>query len=223
MKSCLLLMLPAVVLLHACNPRNETRNSSTPKQPTSMQLVALAQPVQDLQAPRDLFFDEENAPALSPEDRLRIMELDARFNLAVDTRNFDLLEGMFTEDGILDHQWGYRQGSRQIAELIRSHEPAEKNVRHQNTNHVLKRHADGRVTMYSYLMAVRVGENEPVGAPYLVAHGLNIHHLRKLGGQWKIEKLVLEQTWVNPNDLADAQMREQVAATAQARAAAGGR
>jgi hypothetical protein len=161
---------------------------------------------------------------LSAEDRAEIIELTARFNLAVDSRHFEQLGPLFLDDGILDHQWGYREGASAAEGLVRDNEANEKQVRHQNTNHVLVLNDDGTVTMTSYLLALLVAGAPPgVPAPLVIAHGFNTHVLRRHEGRWRIQHMTLEQTTVNDALLTDRTMWLHDAATAGQRAALDGR
>jgi hypothetical protein len=162
--------------------------------------------------------------ALTADDRAEIIELTARFNLAVDSRHFDRLGPLFLDDGILDHQWGYREGASRAEALVRENEPNEKQVRHQNTNHVLVLDTDGTVTMTSYLLALLVaGGPDGVATPLVIAHGLNTHVVRQHEGRWRIQHMVLDQTTVNSAVLGDHHLWLHDAATADQRAVLDGR
>jgi hypothetical protein len=164
------------------------------------------------------------SPTLTADDRAEIIELTARFNLAVDSRNFDQLGPLFLEDGILDHQWGYRESAAEAESLVRENEPNEKQVRHQNTNHVLVLDDDGSVTMTSYLLALLVaGGPDGVPTPLVIAHGFNTHVVRRREGRWKIAHMTLDQTTVNSALLGDHDLWLHDAATAEQRAVLDGR
>lgn len=156
--------------------------------------------------------------------RLDLMELEARFNWAIDSRDYGALHDLFTEDAVIDHQWGYREGRQAVVDLIEEHHPDEDESRHQHTNHAFVAREDGSVTVLSYLNNVRVDGGpggEPV--PFLQAHGLFVTENVEVGGVWKIRRLTLDQTSVSTAVVGDRASWGYMAATAPERAEIDGR
>lgn len=182
-----------------------------------------------LRAVRDAILPANYHPAdfgssgLSAEDRLDIMELPNRFNWAVDGRRYEALADLFTEDGVIDHHWGYAVGGRGIVDLVESHRSEEENVRHQTVNHSMVANGDGTVTVVAYLIAFRMVGNPGPDRLHVIAHLLQNADVRKVDGVWKFARLAVEQTVVNAEDLGDSSARAYVAATAAERARQDGR
>ncbi len=172
-------------------------------------------PLVDAILPKNFSPATRSAVRLSAEDRLEMEALGARFNWAVDGREYGALAGLFTEDGVLDHQWGYAEGGQAIVELVGGHRPDEEYVRHQTTNIDMVLNDDGTVTKVGYLLALSMAGPE---APYIIAHGIQSFECRKEDDAWKFARVTLEQTVVNPKSGAPGQAIEFSALTAGDRA-----
>lgn len=182
--------------------------------------VPKLRPIVDAILPESYSPAARSAARLSAEDRLEIEAMGARFNWAVDAREYGALAGLFTEDGVLDHQWGYAEGGPAIVELVGGHRPDEEHVRHQTTNTDTVLRQDGTVTMVGYLLALSMAGPE---APYIIAHGIQSFECRKEEGDWKFSRVTLEQTVVNPKSGAPEEALGFSALTAKDRAARDGR
>jgi ketosteroid isomerase-like protein len=221
----LALVLAAAGPAVCATPPNPARTAMTAPAPPIAPLSTPGVSVQDVTLPHGVAPWRAEPTRLSADDQLEILGLTSRFNWAVDTRHFDALPEMFVDGAaVFDHQWGYRTTGAAAEQLVRANEPNEKAVRHQNANHVLTANADGTVTMVSYLIAVRVdGAPEQAHAPYVIAHGVNTHVVRRDGGRWRIAAMTLDQTAVNSAALPDPAARGHDAATASVRARLDGR
>jgi len=153
---------------------------------------------------------------LSAEDQLEIMGLIYRFELAFDSERFDALANLLTDDMVLDHFWGYRQGKQAVINLLKEHVPDTRGYRHQATNLVLFPNDDGSVTTLSFLLVVTVAD--PSGELGM-GHGVVTDVMRRVDGVWKIERRIFEQMAVHRSSIPDDAIRGYLGLTAQARAA----
>ena len=62
---------------------------------------------------------------LSADDKFAILDVSLRFEWCFDSQNMDELENLLTDDMVLDHFWGYREGKKAVMELLRAHVPTK--------------------------------------------------------------------------------------------------
>lgn len=175
-----------------------------------------------VEMPANRFTPTNDAEALTAADKLAIIELASRLNWCLDTRNYDQIGDLFTEDGVFDWHEGYGEGRQNIIEVFQKIDKMNHGVRHQSVNHVVTANTDGTVMMVCYLMVARTAivegikkENMSRGTPYLSGHGIQTFQLRRTQNRWKIARSTLEQ--VAAVDAPDAESRAQAAATAESR------
>lgn len=154
----------------------------------------MAQPLQDVVLPQSFFSERISLPgkdSVSADDKFAILDVSLRFEWSFDSQHMDQLAELLTDDMILDHFWGYREGKSAVMELLRANVPTTRGLRHQSTNAVLVPNADGTVSVFSYLFAVTVANGK--GLPAIAGHALVTDVIRKDGDRWKIAKRTFEQ------------------------------
>lgn len=161
--------------------------------------------------------DQRRNSTLSAEDQLEIMGLVYRFELANDSRRFDALANILTDDMVVDHIWGYRQGKQAVLDLLKEHAPETPGYRHQATNVVLFPNDDGSVTALSFLFVVATVSSPP--GQLSIGHAVVTDVARRVDGVWKIARRTFEQMALLGASVPDEATRAYLALTAQARAA----
>ena len=117
---------------------------------------------------------------LSVIDRLEILELAARYNLAVDTGDSEGVATLFTEDGLIDATAsGQIKGHTAIARYIATRPKGWERRRHFNSNPLIRGDGDN-ATLTLYLLVL--GRRETV-TPRLV--GRYEDQLRRVDGEWR--------------------------------------
>jgi SnoaL-like protein len=150
--------------------------------------------LQDTILPPEFFSNRLSLPekdTISPSDKFAILDVSLRFEWCFDSQHMDDLAELLTEDMVLDHFWGYRTGKAAVMELLRSHVPTTRGIRHQSTNAVLVPNPGGSVSVFSYLFAVLVANGSRL--PAIAGHALVTDVIRKDGDQWKIARRTFEQ------------------------------
>ena len=162
-----------------------------------------------------------NAPQfkLSAEDRLDILDCTNRFEWAFDARRMDELSALLTDDVIIDHVFGYREGKRAVMEMMRGMVTST-GLRHQATNASIFVDDDGQICVLSYLFVISVEAATPQAAPppSILGHALVTDVVRREGNAWKIARRTFEQMSVPESYLPDASARRALEVTASQRA-----
>ena len=160
----------------------------------------------------------------SADDEAEIKAVATRLHLALDTRQFDAMGTMFTDDGVLDYQFGYATGRDAIVRMFRAHRKDATGARHHAMNELVVGNADGSATLFGYLLVMLVADpttGAPLG-PKPIASGVETFRFRKVDGQWLIARMTQEETVLDASLATPAQVRYN-ALTAAARARVDGR
>ncbi len=126
--------------------------------------------------------------ALTLEDRLDIIELCARFDLGIDTGEFEISVNTFAEDGTLEASYGSATGKANLMKFLDQLENSgfSKGKRHLSVNHVIEGEGD-RATATNYLVVI-----EREKKPEIVATAIFHDTLRKINGTWQFVHRKLE-------------------------------
>jgi ketosteroid isomerase-like protein len=131
---------------------------------------------------------------LSQQDKLDILDVEARFDWAIDTANIKEWVSHFTEDGVFDASYGKASGSKELTAMMEKLESGfSKGKRHVTANHVIEGDGSG-ATVRGYLI---VFEREK--SPSVVATGIYTNTYVKDRGRWKVRhrKLDIDPSWQN--------------------------
>lgn len=155
---------------------------------------------------------------LSADDQLACLNLVARFEWCFDGRRFDALEEMLTEDFVLDHVWGHREGRAASISLLREKLPINDGLRHASLNPTVYGEPDGTATALSYLLGILVGEDGTgPRRPLIAGEGLRVDRFRKQDGIWRMSSCTVDQMWVHSSFPIAAEEREHYRKKATAR------
>ena len=150
--------------------------------------------LEDTILPPHFFTGRISAPGndpLSADDKFAIIDVSLRFEWCFDAQQMDKLSELLTDDVVLDHCWGFREGKKAVMQLLQANVPTTRGIRHQSTNAVLVPNADGSVSVFAYLFAVVVANAKEL--PSIAGHALVTDVLRKDGLCWKICRKTFEQ------------------------------
>ncbi|MFJ9371339.1 nuclear transport factor 2 family protein [Nocardia sp. NPDC101769] len=167
----------------------------------------------------------EQQRVLSAEDRLDITDLVFRFEWCFDRRDYVSLTDMFTEDVVIDHMWGYREGREAALTLLREWEHANAGLRHQGTNLVIWAEDADNARAQSYLTGIVMSgpltaDSQAPALGRIVGHGLVTDRFRRCDdGLWRMTRRTIEQMYIDPEYLADEDARRWFALSAEQRRA----
>ena len=125
--------------------------------------------------------------ALTLEDRLEILELLSRYNLAADDKDVEAMVADFAEDGVIEGFYSTRRGKEAIRRDLPAIFEAEGTLkRHLALNPRIV--GDGDEAEVSYVLLVVEGEQRPaVGATALIRD-----ELRKVRDRWLVVRHRIE-------------------------------
>ena len=125
--------------------------------------------------------------ALTVEDRLEIMDLVARYNLAADEKDVEATLAEYADDGVIEGFYSTGRGKEAMRQDLPAIFDAEGTLkRHLAPN--LKISGDGDVAEISYVLLVVEGEERPaVGATAFIRD-----ELRKVGDRWLVARHHIE-------------------------------
>lgn len=127
------------------------------------------------------------APRLAPADRLAIVELIARYNWAIDTRDADAFAATFTADGaFVDSGEEPIRGPEQLRGMVAAiaQSPRAAGLQHWTANLVVLEAAGDRAVVKAYMMGpLDAGEGAGVGVV-----GFYVDTLVKASDGWRFEQ-----------------------------------
>lgn len=155
---------------------------------------------------------------LAPEDALEVHEVIHRVLLAEDSRDYDALRQIFTEDAVHDHSiYGRVHGAEAIVEFVQTNlTRGFDGVRHHAFNVSTSRLSEDAAEAVSYVVPFKLFPvtGEPDGdLPRILGHGVVHDRLMKRDGRWRITHRTYDQFSVWPVMVND---RETLALAAQA-------
>ena len=136
------------------------------------------------------------------EDRLAILELIGRLALLLDARDWDALEGLFTNPVYSDRTslWGGEPETQSPAEFVGGWRYALANldaVHHLITGHVISLDGD-QATCAANMQGTHVFANAS-GGPMWTVGGRHDYQLRRTPGGWRIAGLTFTLQWATGN------------------------
>ena len=144
-------------------------------------------------APEAVFRTGE--PSYSADDKLAMLELTNRFEWCFDARRLDALEGLLTEDVVIDHLFGLAANRAEAMRMLRDVVPF-RGIRHQATNATVFTNDAGEPCVLSYLMVVQTHDdagNATDQLPRVLAHALVTDRMRRTPEGWRIAGRTFEQ------------------------------
>lgn len=136
---------------------------------------------------------------LSVQDRLDIADVLARYCVALDSRDWELLEQVFTPDATARYgRAGQPRGLPAIVAVVRSSlEPLDASQHFIGTSLVEPDGADG-ARGRTYLIAQHVCGGLPDGSQFVVA-GTYVDRFVRTPDGWRIRERHLVETWTRGN------------------------
>lgn len=140
---------------------------------------------------------------LEPWDALEVHELIHRVYLAEDSRDYDALRAIFTEDAVHDHSiYGRVEGAEAIVEFVRANlAQGFDGVRHHALNVATRRAGENQAESVSYVVPLKLfpGPGDGDGdLPRVLGHGVVRDRLVKHHGRWRIAHRIYDQFSVWP-------------------------
>lgn len=124
---------------------------------------------------------------LSAEDKLELLDIDARLDWAVDAGDVDGWVALFTLDGALEASYGSARGSDELKAMLQKLEGGfSKGKRHTTSNHRVEGDGD-EARLSGYLV---VFEREET--PKVVATATYTDTYVRIGGAWKVRHRKLD-------------------------------
>lgn len=139
---------------------------------------------------------------MSAEDRLAVHDVMHRYALAIDTKNWTLLETVFEDQVTADFR---SFGNKEIfagsavkwIDIIRSTIQGMDATQHTMSNHLYEIHGD-RALGTTYIRALHVCKNDQGDDDYTVGGHYIVEMARGSEG-WRIAKYTLQVTWHDGN------------------------
>jgi hypothetical protein len=152
-----------------------------------------------------------SAEPLDAADRIEIHELVTRVYLVEDTRDYDAIHQICTEDFVQIHPAGNTEGLDAFVAFLQKFSVGFDGKRHHALNIVTRRVGDNEAEAASYLISIELfntqGREDP-SLPQIIGHAVVIDSLRKTDGQWRIYQRVYDQFAVNSTFMPDVAERE---------------
>ncbi|MEY9211787.1 nuclear transport factor 2 family protein [Thermobifida halotolerans] len=136
---------------------------------------------------------------LSVQDRLDIADVLARYCVALDSRDWNLLERVFTPDAVAAYgRVGDPRGLPAIVGVVRaSLEPLDASQHFIGTS-LVEPDGEGGARGRTYLIAQHVRNQTPGGDQYVIA-GTYVDRFVRTPGGWRISERRLVHTWTRGN------------------------
>lgn len=131
------------------------------------------------------------------EDHQAIVDVTLAYAWALDSRNWDGLDAVFTEDATADLLGTHSDGRVAITERISTALARFDSTQHIVTNHQVAVAGDA-ATCRSYLQAQHVRKGTPGGENFMIA-GRYEDELTRTPAGWRITHRVLTELWQDGN------------------------
>ena len=172
---------------------------------------------QSTQLPKALFDQYINGTVAFPiADKLEIVEKLHLLELIFDTRRYDVMDAILTEDFVFDHALAKRLDRASFKQLWQENAPVLLDgIRHQLNNVLVYGNPDGTATAVAYLnvlkFAVATDADTPnaeqpnakqpntkqIDTPRLLAHAVQVAQFRQENDVWKLASLTIDQMAVS--------------------------
>ncbi|NDJ25558.1 hypothetical protein GS682_28880 [Nostoc sp. B(2019)] len=155
------------------------------------------------QFPDALFaqYTKEPANNLAAADKLEIIEKLYLLELIFDTRRYEVMDAIVTEDFVMDHALAKRMDRASFKQLWQDNEAVLLDgIRHQLTNIIVYPNQDGTATAIAYLNVLKFANTPTLSKtdnPALLAHAVQVVQFRKENHVWKLAHLTIDQMAVS--------------------------
>ena len=149
----------------------------------------------------DALFAQYATAALPATDKLEITEKLHLLELIFDTRRYDVMDAILTEDFVFDHALAKRLDRDSFKQLWQENAPVLLDgIRHQLNNVLVYGNPDGTATAVAYLNVLKfamAADTEKSDTPSLLAHAVQVVQFRQENGVWKLASLTIDQMAVS--------------------------
>mgnify|MGYP002621366379 CR=1 FL=1 len=137
--------------------------------------------------------------ALSVQDRLDIADVLARYCIALDSRDWGLLDQVFTPDATAHYgRAGRPSGLPAIVAVVRSSLERLDASQHFIGTSLVEPDGEGEARGRTYLIAQHVRDGLPGGSQFVVA-GTYVDRFVRTPRGWRIRERRLVETWTRGN------------------------
>lgn len=162
--------------------------------------------------------------ALSASDRLEITELLHRIYLCEDSRDYQALEQILTEDYINEHPlFGRHESASSFIQWFQTTPAGFDGIRHHCLNSITRSAGSNAAESLSYILVVQLfpaasrnespSEELDAALPRVIGHGVVVDRWVYQANQWYLRHRVYQQMAINSNFLPDSQKRNEIAQT----------
>jgi hypothetical protein len=133
------------------------------------------------------------------QDRLDIIQIMHRYGQLLDEQNWDEFAELFAEDMVTQHSVVAppMHGRDTFIGFLSSFQPKMRVCQHFVTNADPVVRGD-EADLSAFILAMH-DVDEPSGANTIIPAGGRYEvHLRRIDGAWKIDKLIVHETWIDP-------------------------
>lgn len=167
-----------------------------------MTIQTLTQTRLSTQLPDAVFDQYATATAALPAaDKLEIIEKLHLLELIFDTRRYDVMDAILTEDFVFDHALAKRLDRDSFKQLWQDNASILLDgIRHQLNNVLVYGNPDGTATAVAYLNVLKFAVTpnaDKIDTPRLLAHAVQVAQLRQENGAWKLASLTIDQMVVS--------------------------
>lgn len=170
------------------------------------------------------FCDPESGTTetLSVSDRFEITELLHRIYLCEDSRDYEALEKILTEDYINEHPlFGRHENASSFIEWLENSPAGFDGIRHHCLNSVTRKAGNDAAESVSYLFVTQLfpaasrnespSEEIDAALPRIIGHGVVVDRWIRHNNRWYLRQRIYQQMSINSSFLPDSKKREEVA------------
>jgi ketosteroid isomerase-like protein len=139
------------------------------------------------------------AQVLALQDRIDIAAMMARYGRLLDAKDWPAFTELFAEDVTTQHSVVAppMHGRDTFVGFLSSFEPNMRYCQHFVTNTEVDVRGD-EADMSAFILAMHDVEQADGSSAIIPAGGQYEVHLRRIDGAWKIDKLIVHETWIDP-------------------------
>lgn len=168
--------------------------------------------------------ESASTEALSVSDRLEITELLHRIYLCEDSRDYQALEQILTEDYINEHPlFGRHESASSFIQWFQNSPAGFDGIRHHCLNSITRSTGSNAAESVSYILVVQLfpaasrnespSEELDAALPRVIGHGVVVDRWVYQANRWYLQHRVYQQMAINSTFLPDSQKRNGVAQT----------
>ncbi|WP_299410345.1 nuclear transport factor 2 family protein [uncultured Roseobacter sp.] len=154
----------------------------------------------------------DSAESLPPSDAMAVHETVIRVYLAEDSRDFEALGQLVTDDLLHAHSvFGTVRGRDAFVAFVRDGPQYFDRIRHQAMNIVTRKISETEAEALSYILVISIYPDQEAKAPAfprIIGHGVVRDRLLKQDGRWRIAERIYDQMAVSAAFISNPEDRE---------------